>query len=268
MLIEGGKISQNLERAKQTIRSAAEQHCKLVVLPECLDVGWTYPNARQLAQPIPGKYSEQLCQIAQKYRIYIVAGLTEKANEHLYNAAVLIDPDGKILLKHRKINILTIAQNLYSTGNSLAVAETPLGKIGINICADNFPNSLVFGHALARMGAQILLSPSAWAVDAEHDNKKEPYGEMWKKAYINLAKLYEMLVVGVSNVGWINAGVWEGRKCIGCSLAIGPEGQILAEGPYGVTAERLVVVPIKIPPREITGTAFAEWLSRKGYNGP
>ena len=42
-----------------------------------------------------------------------------------------------------------------------------------------------------------------------------------------------MTVVGVSNVGWITDGPWKGRKCIGCSLAVGPGGAILAQGPYG-----------------------------------
>ena len=68
------------------------------------------------------------------------------------------------------------------------------------------------------MGAQILLSPSAWAVDANYDNNKHPYGSEWEKSYTTLAKLYNITVVGVSDVGWINAGVWKGRKCIGCSF--------------------------------------------------
>jgi len=175
--------------------------------------------------------------------------------------------DGKILSKYRKINILTIAQDIYSPGNSLSVVRTSLGAIGINICADNFPDSLVLGHSLARMGAQILLSPSAWAVEAEYDNNKHPYGSMWKKSYMTLAKLYDMIVVGVSNVGWINAGVWRGRKCIGCSLAVGPGGNILAEGPYGESAESLIVVQVEVIQRSITGTAITEELRRRGYEG-
>ncbi|MFQ5793466.1 MAG: threonine synthase [Candidatus Bipolaricaulia bacterium] len=267
MLVEGGAVSQNLKRATNMIKNAIEQDCNMVVLPECLDVGWTYPGARELAQPIPGKYSDELCHAAHEARIYVVAGLTERAGDRIYNAAVLISPDGEILLKHRKINILTIAQDIYSIGDSLSVAQTPLGTIGINICADNFPDSLSLGHSLVRMGAQILPSPSAWAVDADHDNNKDPYGDMWKKSYATLAKRYDITVVGVSNVGWINAGVWKGRKCIGCSLAIGPEGDILAEGPYGETAESLIVVPVEIVQRDIMGTAIAAMLKDKGYEG-
>jgi len=268
MLVEGGEVSQNLRRATEMIKEAAERDCSLVVLPECLDVGWTHPDARELAQPIPGKYSDELCRAAQNSHIYIAGGLTERSEDRIFDAAILVSPDGNIVLKHRKINVLTIAQDLYSTGDFLSVAATPLGIIGITICADNFPDSLSLGHSLARMGGQILLSPSSWAVDAEHDNQKEPYGDVWKKSYTTLAKLYDITVLGVSNVGWINAGVWKGRKCIGCSLAVGPGGNVLAQASYGESAESLVVVQVEIIQRNITGTAIAEMLRSKGYEGP
>ena len=267
MLVEGGEVSQNLKRARQMIENAAEQDCRIIVLPECLDLGYTCPGARDLAQPIPGRYSDTLCDAARESGIYVVAGLSERTGDRIYNAALLISPDGTILLKHRKINVLTIAQDIYSTGDSLSVAETPLGTIGVNICADNFPDSLVLGHSLARMGARILLSPSAWAVKPDHDNAKEPYGEMWRKSYTTLAKLYDITVVGVSNVGPINEGVWKGRRCIGCSLAVGPGGTILAQGPYGESAEKLIVIQVELIPSDITGTAIAEMVAGKGYAG-
>jgi hypothetical protein len=51
-------------------------------------------------------------------------------------------------------------------------------------------------------------------------------------------------VIGVSNVGWLTGGPWKGRKCIGCSLAVGPGG-VLARGAYGEAAEQLV--PVEVP---------------------
>lgn len=268
MLVEGGQPAQNLRRAARMIREAAEQGCAIVVLPECLDLGWTDPAARQLAEPIPGLSSEVLAQAAQVAGVYVVAGLTERAGERVYNAAVLISPEGEILLKHRKINIMEIAQDLYSTGDSLSVVQTPLGTIGVNICADNFPNSLVFGHSLVRMGAQLLLSPCAWAMPPEHNNAQEPYGELWKTAYSTLTRLYDLTVVGVSNVGWLRGGPWQGYKCIGCSLAMGPGGVILAQAPYGETAESLLVIDVEPVEQTVTGAAIAKMLTGKGYEGP
>jgi predicted amidohydrolase len=118
------------------------------------------------------------------------------------------------------------------------------------------------------MGSQILLSPCAWAVDGGHDNQKQPYGDLWKRSYTTLARLYDMPVVGVSSVGRIDAGAWKGRKCIGCSLAVGSGGEILAQGPYGENAESLIVVEVQMSHRSAKGTAIAELLRSKGYTGP
>jgi predicted amidohydrolase len=221
-----------------------------------------------LAAEIPGSTSDVLCQAASDAGLHVVAGLTERASNRIYNAAVLIDPSGHVLLKHRKINLLDIEQGIYSTGDRLAVAETVCGVIGVNICADNFPDSLVLGHSLARMGAQVLLSPSAWAVPAEHNPVTEPYGALWEDSYRSLASLYEIPVVGVSNVGWIAGGPWAGRKCIGCSLAIGTGGEILAKGWYGVDAQQLIVVEVELKRKMVTGTDIASMLRGRGYQGP
>lgn len=239
MLVECAAPRANLDRACRSIRSA---EADVAVLPECLDIGWTHPAARQLAQPIPGLHSDALATAAREHGIYVVAGLVERDGARLYNAAVLIGPSGEILLKHRKINELDIALDLYSTGTRLEVAVTPLGRIGVNICADNFPETLFLGESLACMGASVILSPCAWAVDATHDNAREPYGGLWVGAYTALAKKHGIAVVGVSNVGRLTAGPWAGRKCIGCSLAVGPGGEILAQGPYGESAETILLV--------------------------
>jgi predicted amidohydrolase len=268
VLVEGGRPGTNLDRAVDAIGRGAARGCQLVVLPECLDLGWTDPSARDLAQPIPGPHAERLRQAACGHRIHVAAGLVERAGDRLYNAAVLIDPEGKTLLHHRKVNELDIALGLYAVGDRLGVAETELGTLGLSICADNFGSSLAIGHVLARMGAQAILSPSAWAVDGGHDNAREPYGQLWRDSYTELARLYDLTVIGVSNVGRITGGPWKGRKCIGCSLAVGPGGEILAQGPYGEDAEAVVEVEVRPQPPVARGTDFAAALRGRGYQGP
>lgn len=268
MRVVGGDPASNLPRAEQMIAEAVAQDCELVVLPECLDLGWTHSSAHTMAEPIPGPRSERFCQAAADCGIMIAAGLTERAGDKIFNAAILISPDGEIILHHRKINILEIAQNLYAIGDRLGVAHTSLGTIGLNICADNFTSSLALGHSLARMGAQIIVAPSAWAVEADHDNAKNPCRLMWVESYTELARLYDIAVVGVSNVGWISGGPWDGRKCIGYSLAVGPGGEKIAEGRYGVDVEELITVDVPIVPRRVIGTDIAAMLKEKGYEGP
>jgi len=268
MLVEDGKVKENLERAEETMSNAAKENCQVIVLPECSDVGWDHPSARELAEEIPGETSGRLCEAAKKHNIMVVTGLSEREGNRIYNSAILIDQSGKILLKHRKINLTRIEQDLYSVGNMLGVAETRIGTIGVNICADNFGNSLAIGHVLARMGAHFILSPSAWAVKPDHDNAKDPYGEFWRQCYEKLCRLYEITIVGVSNVGWIEAGSWKGWKVIGCSLAVGPDGGILAKGPYGHDAQALVTLKLRAWSRDVKGEGYGPYLKRKGYEGP
>src|SRR5690242_10083440 len=103
-LVEGGRPDANLGRAVQAVGDAAAQGCRLVVLPECLDTGWTDPSARELARPVPALHSEAPAMAARQHRIYVAAGLVERAGDRLYNAAVPLDPEGRILLHHRKFN--------------------------------------------------------------------------------------------------------------------------------------------------------------------
>ncbi|MFP4662003.1 MAG: carbon-nitrogen hydrolase family protein [Halanaerobiales bacterium] len=246
IMVEGGKAKENIIRAVSMIEKAAGEECDIVVLPECLDVGWTYPDTDKLAEPIPGIHSDLFCRVARERNINIVLGLSEKEGNKIYNTALFINRTGEILLKHRKINILDIAQNVYTVGDRLGVVDTEFGRIGINICADNFPDFLSIGRSLGKMGAVLLLSPSAWAVKPDHDNVKEPYGNLWLESYRTLSREYNMAVVGVSNVGVVDGGPWDGYKCIGCSLAVGPGGKILGKSPYGKDKVDLNIISLTL----------------------
>jgi predicted amidohydrolase len=155
MLVEGGQPEKNLARAVEMIAEAGRQGCQVVILPECLDLGWAHPEARQLAAEIPGSASDLLRQAASDAGLHVVAGLTERASSRVYNAAVLIDPGGQVLLKHRKINLLDIERSFYSTGDHLGMCETDCGIIGVNICADNFPESICRSVLYLRPGPVI-----------------------------------------------------------------------------------------------------------------
>ena len=246
LLVEGGEPQRNLQRAERMIADAARQQCHIILLPECLDLAWTHPSSKTEAQPIPGPYSDQLCQSARKHGLYVCAGLTEKDHNKVYNSAVLIDPAGQIILKYRKINVLVVGQEFYEIGNSLSVAETPFGIIGVNICSDNYTDGLPIGHTLARMGAQIILSPSSWTVDYSYTETDDPYGEKWIKPYSLLARPYDLVIIGTTSVGVIVGGPYEGKKMVGCSLSVDKNG-IIAQDPFNEFAGELVIADVVIP---------------------
>lgn len=245
ILVEPGEKQSNLARAESWIARASEQGADVVVLPEALTLGWTHPSARSLADEIPaGESCERFREAARRHRIFVCAGLVERAGERLFNSAVLLNDDGELLLLHRKIHELDFARELYGCGDRLGVAETRLGRLGVMICADGFAPGQSISRALSQMGAHVILSPCSWAVPADHDNVREPYGQLWLDNYCPVARDFGLSIVGVSNVGPITAGPWAGRKCIGNSLAIGPDGRELARNPYGERAEALVMVEV------------------------
>ena len=69
-------------------------------------------------------------------------------------------------------------------------------------------------------------------------------------------------------MGRLTAGPWAGRKVIGCSLAVGPAGEVLALGPYGEHAEALVVAEVQPRLPIGRGTQVANVLEARGYRGP
>ena len=263
LLVEGGEPERNLKRAGKMLEDAAEKSCRLVLLPECLDFAWTHPSAKTEAQPIPGPYSDILCKLAKTYNLYLCAGLTERSEDKVYNTAIFISPEGNILLKYRKINVLTVAQDIYSIGQTLSVVKTPFGVVGVNICSDNYIDSLDIGHTLARMGAQIILSPSSWTVDYSTVEGDILYGKKWLKPYQTLAVAHDLVVISATAVGVIVGGVYEGKKMVGCSLAVNKDG-IVAEGKYNEFTGQLVITDITIPQPRALGTAIGESLKMRG----
>jgi predicted amidohydrolase len=243
MLVEPGRKAANLARAEYFITQA--RGADAVVLPEALTIGWTHPSAHEQADVIPdGESCRRLCDSARQHRLFICAGIVEQAGEQIFNAAVLIDSSGNVLIHHRKIHELDIAQDLYARGDRLSVAETPFGKVGVMICADGFAPGQSITRTLALMGARNILSPCAWAVPAGHDNVREPYGQLWLDNYCPVAREFGVTIAAASNVGPITAGPWRGRQCIGNSLVIGAGGRERLRGPYGENAEALLMVEI------------------------
>lgn len=257
----------NLAHADELLAQACQQPVDFAVLPECFDIGWGNPQAAALAAPVPGRISETLCAFAKKYGIYLISGLTEKDGDRVYNSALFISPAGEILWKHRKINVCYDMTDVYSIGDRLGVVETPFGRIGVDICADNFDNNTAIAHTLARMGARMILSPTSWAVSPDHDNKKTPYGSDWTVPYGKLSRLYQMAIVGVSNVGPITMGSRAGWSSIGNSMAYGPDGRPIVILPFGEDAETVFVAEIPLMDSIANGDLTAAELQKRGYHG-
>lgn len=264
LLVEGGEPERNLGRAEKMVERAAAQNADIILLPEALDLAWTHPSVWKEAEPIPGNRSEFFCGLARRHDVWICLGLTERDGDAAYNAALLISAEGKVIHKYRKINLLEVELPYYKRGQALGVVNTPLGKIGVNICSDNYPDAHCLGHSLARMGAQIILSPSSWTVDHFITEEMDPYREKWIRPLTEIATLYEIPVVSTTSVGYIVGGPYEGKKMIGCSLAVDKTGQA-TQGAFNEFAGDLLVVELELGESKWTGVQFGDMLRQKGY---
>jgi predicted amidohydrolase len=243
--VDPGAREATLARALARIDEAAHAGADVVLLPETLPLGWMAADTRTQADAIPdGATCRAFRQAAARADVYVCTGLVERAGAAIYNAAVLIAPSGDVILHHRKVNELDIAHHLYARGDRLGVAETPWGRIGLLICADAFVDDEVISRTLAAMGATVLLSPCAWAVPPDHDQTRDPYGDLWRRCYGVVAREHGVWIAGASNVGPIDSGPWRGHICIGCSLVVDASGTPVAEGPYGIEAEALLYVDV------------------------
>jgi predicted amidohydrolase len=262
LLVEGGRRETNLARVQAAIALSASQGARVVLLPEVCDLGWTHPSARELAEPIPdGTACRSLMEAAAQHAVYVCAGVTERDGDQVYNSAVLIGPSGQLLLRHRKLNELDIAHDLYAQGDRLNVCQTEHGVIGVLICADATAAHYTLLRSLGYMGADLILSPSAWAVPPEHDNRAQPYGDTWRIPYRTVAREFKIWIAGASNVGRLEAGPWKNWNCIGCSLVIDPEGNEVLQGPYGAAAETILYVTVETTPRPARGTDWSTLLT-------
>jgi predicted amidohydrolase len=264
MSVQGGLPRENLDRAVDRLEAAAKAGAQVVLLPEALDVGWTHPKAAALAEPIPdGAPCRRLAEAARRHGLFLCAGLTERSGGQVYNAAILLSPEGELLLHHRKLNELEIGHACYAQGDRLAVIQTDIGTLGLMICADAFARGQVVTRTLGLMGAQVILSPCAWAVPADHDNILDPYGQLWIQNYGPVARDFQLWIAGVSNVGRLVGGPWTGRNCIGCSLLVGPDGRAALRGPYGPEAEAMLLADIAPRPRPARGDGWETWWSEQ-----
>lgn len=229
--IISGNLKMNMWRAEKIIRQAADCNVDMVCLPEAADFGWLYQQARSDASPIPGKYTDFLSALARELNIWISAGCLEKDGDRTYNAAVIIDRTGNIVLKHRKIKTLaSLTSHLYDRGipDNVKVVDTEFGCIGLTICADNFDSGNT--EKIVNLGAWLLITPHGFAAK-ENDlaNNAVEYMNHIK----NLATRTKIWVVGTNScLSLVTGGEWEGYLHSGCSTIADPEGKVVAIGKF------------------------------------
>lgn len=218
--------SGNYKRIVYALEDAKKADAQLVCFPETMLYGWVNPEAHEMASPIPGKDVNIIRSLARKYEVYICIGLCEKEGDKLYDAAVLINSGGEILLKHRKINIITeLMEPPYTPGSGVQVVDTEFGKIGLMICADSFVPGVL--DDMKGLDPDILIIPYGWANSRD---QWPQHGQSLKNTISHVATTLDCTVIGTDALGAITHGPWKGMVFGGQSYAVNNKGKVLAKG--------------------------------------
>lgn len=234
-----GQVQANVARSLELIAQAARAGARLAVLPELCNTGYVFATreeALDLSEEVPdGPTCEAWMVAARKHAMYIVAGITEREGDKLYNSAVLIGPDGYIGT-YRK-NHLWGAENIFFEPGNLGVPvfDIGTGRIACAICYDIwFPE--IFRLA-ALQGADLLCVPTNW-VPMPAQPKEFPV--MANILAMGGAHSNSMFVAAADRVG-----VERGQPFLGNSLIVSHTGWPMA-GPASADREEMLIADLDL----------------------
>jgi predicted amidohydrolase len=225
------KKERNLDACLARLEEAASAGAELLVLPECAIPGYMFESAdeaRPFAEEIPGPSTAALADACSRLETYVVCGLLERDGDALRNAAVLVGPDG-IIGTYRKTHLPFLGVDRFvSAGNELNVYDTPIGRIGIEICYDlRFPEAT---RTLALAGADIVAHPTNFPMAAKLQT------ELITVARAAENRIYLLTANRVGQERW--------AEFCGRSQIVDPYGTRLAE--VGETGEALLVADVDV----------------------
>lgn len=211
---------QTLDMIEAQIRSASQQAADLLVLPECvwpayvLGRAGAYEDALAAGMPDHPAVLGRVAAWARDARVYVCLGHVEAAGGRLYNAATLFANDGRVLGSYRKCFLWGFDHVWFTAGDSIRPIDTPLGRIGIMICADARQPEIL--ATLAARGAELVLQPTAWVNVGTPQNPWNPQPE-----FILPARAAEFGVPIASASKW---GVEGDTLFVGSSLICDAQG--------------------------------------------
>jgi 5-aminopentanamidase len=161
-----GDIAYNRDLIERAVRHAASVNCSWIVTPELAVCGYSFAPVigTEWITVQPDLWMQKIMQLAAELRVCVFLSVPEKdpASDRLHNSVFVIDADGKIAGRHRKINTLKVGAEAWSTpGDDLQPISIEDGwKIGVMVCADAYSPHIP--QELRRKGANVLVSPAAW----------------------------------------------------------------------------------------------------------
>ena len=232
----------NFRRIEYALEQARAERANIATFPESIILGWQNPDAHRLATPIPGAESDRIAALARQYGLMISIGLDERDGERLYDSAILVDKTGKLLWKHRKLNVLShLMDPPYAMGapEGIGAVDTEYGRIGVLICADTFVDA--YTERIRHLKPDLVLVPYGWAAEVD---KWPQHEKDLEQLVARRAKAWDCPVVGTDLVGVIMHGPWKGQTYGGASVVANASGQAVAVLRDRDVEVRVVELPI------------------------
>lgn len=233
-------IHKNLEKLESNIRVAVQKGAELIVLQELHNSLYFCQvedtDIFDLAETIPGPSSEQFGKLAKELGVVIVLSLFERRAPGLYhNTAVVVEKDGTIAGKYRKMHIPddpAYYEKFYFTPGDLGFnpIETSVGKLGVLVCWDQwYPEA---ARLMAMKGADVLIYPTAIGYEStDLEEEKQRQRNAWIISQRGHAVANGLPVIAVNRVGYEPdpSGQTNGITFWGNSFVAGPQGEMLYE---------------------------------------
>lgn len=228
----------NMQRLAESIKALASEGAELIILQELHNSLYFCQvenvNNFDLAEPIPGPSTEFFGSLAKELGVVIVTSLFEKRAAGLYhNTAVVIERDGTIAGKYRKMHIPddpAYYEKFYFTPGDLGFhpIDTSVGRLGVLVCWDQwYPEA---ARLMALQGAEMLIYPTAIGFESsDKPAEQQRQREAWTTVQRGHAVANGLPVVAVNRVGHETdpSGMTGGIEFWGSSFVAGPQGELL-----------------------------------------
>ena len=249
-------IKQNMQRLAESIKSLAQDGANLIVLQE-LHNGLYFCQTENvdlfdLAESIPGPSTEFYGSLAKELGVVIVTSLFEKRAPGLYhNTAVVIESDGTIAGKYRKMHIPddpAYYEKFYFTPGDLGFhpIDTSIGRLGVLVCWDQwYPEA---ARLMALQGAELLIYPTAIGYESsDSEEEQQRQREAWTTVQRGHAVANGLPVISVNRVGFEPdpSKQTNGIQFWGSSMVVGPQGEFLYRAPADEEVSRIVKVDLE-----------------------
>ena len=248
--VNSADLKGNISRLTDKIRLLAQQGAELIVLQE-LHNGLYFcqtenVNIFDLGETIPGPSTEHFGALAKELNIVLVLSLFEKRTAGLYhNTAVVIERDGSIAGKYRKMHIPddpAYYEKFYFTPGDLGFEpiQTSVGRLGVLVCWDQwYPEA---ARLMALRGAEVLIYPTAIGWESSDEKTEQTrQSDAWQLVQRGHAVANGLPVITVNRVGHEEdpSGQTNGIQFWGRSFVAGPQGELLLE--LGQSEEMTIV---------------------------